>query len=378
MESRSLERKLLPTLEVFFGMMVRTLAPSPPTIKHGARTMSDMANQGLMREREGVVPNTLAIGYAVVGHAVALALLVSGPQLAVAAGVLLAAHTMVVAAYLIHEAAHYTLFRTPEANRRVGEVMGWICGAAYASFERIRHMHLRHHRDRADVTVFHYKRLLRGHGWLRRIVFALEWCHVPAVEVIMHVQLMVRPFVRAAEGHRRTRVLLVLLSRIGLFAGLYALSPVGLLGYALAYWLLLTTLNFFDAFHHTFDQYFTDDENAAVPMNGRDRAFEQANTYSNVISARYPWLNLLTLNFGYHNAHHERAAAPWYRLPALNAELFGAAPRELLPLSQLLRTFHRHRLHRVLDDDYGAVVGLGKGRADGFIGAHGVSFLTVV
>jgi fatty acid desaturase len=113
-------------------------------------------------------------------------------------------------------------------------------------------------------------------------------------------------------------------------------------------------------------------------MNGRDRAFEQANTYSNVVSARWPVLNLLTLNFGYHNAHHERAAIPWYRLPALHRELFGAGRRELLPLPALLKTFHRNRLRRVLDDDYGQVAAEGRGRADGFIGAHGVSFLTVV
>jgi fatty acid desaturase len=96
-----------------------------------------------------------------------------------------------------------------------------------------------------------------------------------------------------------------------------------------------------------------------------------------VISTRHPWLNLLTINFGYHNAHHERAATPWYALPALNRSLFGDSSRELLSLPELLRTHHRNRLKRVLDDDYGAV-GLGAGRADGFIGAHGVSFLTVV
>ena len=37
----------------------------------------------------------------------------------------------------------------------------------------------------------------------------------------------------------------------------------------------------------------------------RDREYEQMNTYSNVTSLRHPWLNLLLLNFPYHNAHHE-------------------------------------------------------------------------
>lgn len=340
--------------------------------------MRDTLPDRLMREREGLLPNTLAIGYAVAGHGAGLVLLTAGPWPLWAVGVALTAHSMVVAAYLVHEAAHYTLFRSPAANRRVGEAMAWLCGAAYASFDRIRHLHLRHHRDRADVTVFNYKRLLQRHTALRRAVYALEWCHLPAVELIMHLQVMLRPFVRPAEHPRRARVVAVGLSRGALFAALFALSPAALAGFALAWALMLTTLHFFDAFHHTFEQYFTDDEHATVPLNGRDRAYEQAHTYSNVISTRHPALNLLTLNFGYHNAHHERAAVPWYRLPALNAELFGAAPRELLPLRQLLRVFHRHCMARVLDDDYGAVTGLGPGRADGFIGAHGVSFLTVV
>ena len=195
--------------------------------------------------------------------------------------------------------------------------------------------------------------------------------------IALLLQLLVRPFVRSTERDRRVRVVVVLASRLALYAALFAASPWALGGYAIAYWLLLTTLNFFDAFHHTFPQYFTHDENVKVPMADRDRLYEQANTYSNVVSPRRPWLNLLTLNCGYHNAHHERAAVPWYRLPALHRELFGREPEGLLPLPELLRTFHRNRLRRVLDDDYGAV-GTGPGRADGFIGAHGVSFLTVV
>jgi len=136
-------------------------------------------------------------------------------------------------------------------------------------------------------------------------------------------------------------------------------------------------LNFFDAFHHTFDQYFVD-ENEPVEMGGRDRVYEQANTYSNLVSARFPLLNLLTLNFGYHNAHHEKAAAPWYRLPALHRELYGDAALSVMPLHELLRTWHRNRVRRVMAvDDYGAP-GQDGNRADSFIGAHGVSFLTVM
>jgi fatty acid desaturase len=328
------------------------------------------------REPEGAVPNTLALGYATFGWLASFALMAADDWYWNAAGVLLCAHTMVVAAYLIHEAAHYTLFASPAVNRIAGEAMSLVAGSAYASFERIRHMHLRHHRDRADVTCFDIRSFLSRRPIVRRLVCRLEWAYVPAVEIIMHLQVIVRPFLTASQRKHLPRMVAILALRTSLLAGLATASLKALLLYGMAYWLLLTTLNFFDAFHHTFEQYFADAD-APVPMNGRDRAYEQANTYSNVVSIRHPSLNLLTLNFGYHNAHHERAATPWYRLPALHGELFGQSASELMPLSQLLRTFHANRLRRVLEEGYGEV-GIGPNRADAYVGAHGVSFLTVV
>lgn len=328
------------------------------------------------REPAGVLPNSLALSYAVLGYVAGLVLMAQSGWVRPLVGVVLTTHAMVIAAYLIHEAAHYTLFARPGWNRAAGEAMSWIAGSAYASFERICHMHLRHHRDRADVTCFDYKAFLRARPALHRMIRGLEWAHVPAVEMLMHLQAMLRPWFDASQRHHRTRAIVVLTVRLALWLGLAWIAPRAALLYLLAYVGLLVVLNFFDAYHHTFEQYFVAAE-AAVPMEGRDRTYEQANTYSNVVSSRYPVLNLLTLNFGYHNAHHERAAEPWYRLPALNRELFGAATRELMPLAELLRTHHRHRLHRVMNEGYGTV-GDGPGRTDGYLGAHGVSFLTVV
>jgi len=346
-------------------------SPSPRHDRHAVTS-----SRFFWREPAGAIPNTLALGYAAIGYMVGFVLMAQPSWVLAAIGVLLTVHAMVIAAYLVHEAAHYTLFAAPAHNHIAGEAMSWIAGSAYASFERIRHMHLRHHRDRADVTCFDYKSFLRRRPVLRRLTYALEWMHIPAVEMLMHAQIILRPFMERSQRPYLPRAASVLVLRVALFAALAWGSVQAALLYLLAYALLLVVLNFFDAFHHTFDQYFVD-ALEQVPMNGRDRNYEQSNTYSNVVSARHPWLNLLTLNFGYHNAHHERAATPWYTLPALNRELFGNAPRELLPFVELIRTHHRNRLKRVLDDDYGSV-GSGKGRADGFIGAHGVSFLTVV
>jgi fatty acid desaturase len=322
----------------------------------------------------------LAVGYALAGYAGGFVLMVSSKVALNALGVLLCAHAMLIAAYLVHEAAHGTLVIGRSVNlqnRAVGELMSFVAGGSYASFERIRELHLCHHRERADVGRFDYKRWLRAApGWLRGLVYALEWAYVPAVEVLMHLQVLVRPFVERSQRHYLPRVLAVLLVRGSLLAGLGWLSPRALLLYFAAYGLLLTLLNFFDAFHHSYQQFFV----ASGPFSHAqrpDRAYERANTYSNLVSERHPGLNLLTLNFGYHNAHHERPGEPWYRLPSLHRQLFRGRPRELMPMRELLRTFHANRLRRILDDDYGAV-GAGPGRADGFVGAHGVSFLSVV
>jgi fatty acid desaturase len=85
------------------------------------------------------------------------------------------------------------------------------------------------------------------------------------------------------------------------------------------------------------------------------------------------------LNFGYHNAHHERPTAPWHRLPAFHRELYSDDYPQVTPVRELLRSFHINRVKRVLAQDYGQVQAPGTpGRADGFLGAVGVSFLTAV
>jgi hypothetical protein len=68
---------------------------------------------------------------------------------------------------------------------------------------------------------------------------------------------------------------------------------------------------------------------------------------------------------------------PWYRLPAYHRSLYGDAENGLLPVASLLRTWHCNRVRRVGADEYGAS-GEPIGTPDRFVGAHGVSFLTVV
>jgi hypothetical protein len=83
----------------------------------------------------------------------------------------------------------------------------------------------------------------------------------------------------------------------------------------------------------------------------------------------------LTLNFGYHNAHHLKPNAPWYRLPALHQEKFGNDDGQILPIVNLLKAYHRYRVPRILNADSGDI-GRAEARGLHFIGVDGVSFLT--
>ena len=105
----------------------------------------------LFREAEGVLPNSLALLWTSAAWAGSFALMATSSWTLRLLGVLLCTHAMLLAAYLVHEAAHHTLFAAARANRWAGEWMSFIAGSSYASFDRIRHLHLRHHRDRHDL-----------------------------------------------------------------------------------------------------------------------------------------------------------------------------------------------------------------------------------
>ena len=335
----------------------------------------------LYRYADGRVWNSLAIAYSVGGYLIGLGLLLTPFWLAKLGGLLLLAHAMIIGAYLIHEFAHGTIFSKPAHNALAGEVFSWMTGGCYADFQDLRRKHMRHHVDRADVITFDSKAFINSlPGWARKLILALEWAYIPAVELIMHFYVVLLPFISQSEKHRgrRGKVLTVLLIRTALFALLGWLSFSALVLYCVAWLIMVTVLRFADAYQHTYDAFAVLEEDGKIPADKlRDRAYEQLNTFSNVVSLRWPSLNLLLLNFAYHNAHHEKPVAPWYRLPKLHAELYGDAYRQVVPMSELLSSFHRHRVRRVLSDDYGEFVD-GPKRAENFYGAVGVSFLTAV
>lgn len=333
--------------------------------------------QAYFRDPQGLWPNLMAISYILLAYFGGWWALFQGGPVLMTLGVIALAHGMAIAAYLLHDCGHNAIFREVEHNTRLGRWLNVITGSNYGTYEDIRYKHMRHHVDNCELVAFDYRAWLNRHPRVRRVVYALEWLHIPAVELIMHAMLIAAPFVYPSRREQRGRVVRVTLVRAGLFALIAWFAPLAALGYVIAYLLFLVFLRFFDAFQHNYEIDYALDAQDFVPQHKGDRAYEERNTYTNLISTRWPWLNLLALNFSYHNAHHTRPTLAWHRLPALHAQLYeGRESPQQFGLWPQLVCFHRHRMARVMAEDYGdndVRETIHRGDA---VGINGLSFLT--
>ncbi len=340
-------------------------------MKWGIRAVGRL--RAMFHPKESPWPHVAAISYALAGYALAIFLLLQQGWLKNVAGVLLLTHSLVIGAYLVHECAHNTIFINNRLNAALGEILNWLNGACYGRYEDIRHKHFRHHVDRADVVALDFRpRLTQHHPHVLRVIQALEWAYIPAVDIMMHSLVLVLPFVLPQRKNRRLRALFVLTIRLTLFGVLAWLSLKALFLYALAYLLFMHIMRFMDVHQHTYIILETLEQPRGAEAKQFDRAFEYRNTFSNVVSIRHPWLNLLLLNFGFHNAHHARPTAPWFTLPRIHRDLFGDA-EYVLSFRALLASYHRHRVARVLNADDPEI---DISDTANFIGVVGVSFLT--
>lgn len=334
--------------------------------------------QSLLRHQDALIPTLGASLYAAAGWGAGLALLVLATHpVLLLIGTLLLAHGMVIAAYMMHECAHQAVFKKREHNALAGEAFSWMIGSCYNRFDQIRKKHMHHHVDNADIVAFDYRGWLLRHPVCLRLMRVLEWAYIPAVELMMHGMMILAPFVFESRRQDRSRVLAILAVRAGLFGLLAWFVPVAAALYVVAYVLFLTVLRFMDAFQHNYEFFDCLDDGGGSVHKG-DREYEQSHTFSNPVSMRYPWFNRVTLNFCYHNAHHEKPTVPWYRLPELHEEHFGAEHGQVIPFHRQLVAFHRQRVPRILSledesDSFRQRMHRGEG-----VGADGVSFLTAL
>lgn len=303
----------------------------------------------LLKEPDGLRYNGAAFAYAVAGYTAGFAgLFHASPAVSLPATLLLA-HAMTVAAYLVHECGHNLVFRRQRDNARLGNFLCWLCGACYGTFEDIRYKHFRHHVDNDDVVWFDYERFFREHPLALRVTRALEWCYVPAHDLIMHFIMIFTSFVIPERRNQRRRNVAVIAVRGAVYLALLLAFPKVALLYAVAYMLMITVLRFMDSVQHDYPYNTTLFTAARSPRRG-DAAWEQAHTFSNPHSLRCPRLNWLTLNFGFHNAHHADMHLPWYRLPEKHRAMYDDPARAVIPLGAQLKIFHRQRVRRIVDN----------------------------
>jgi fatty acid desaturase len=321
-----------------------------------------------------------ALLYAVAMYALGFAGLFATSWTVNALAAFVLAHGMIIAAYLVHECAHNLVFRRNRHNARLGRFLSWLCGAAYGTYEDMRYKHFRHHIDNDDVVWFDYDAFFGRHPLVTQVTRSLEWCYIPAHDLIMHGVMMLTSFVIPQRRDQRVRNVSVIAIRGGIFLALLVFVPKVALLYVVAYLLVIHVLRFMDSVQHDYGYNTTLFEYVDPPRKG-DTAWEQAHTFSNPLSLRSPKLNLLVLNFGYHNAHHADMNAPFFRLPALHEKLTGNDATRVVPFLAQLKLYHRNRVRRVCNeqpDDYpkgeAYLAAARTGRAA--IGGNAASFLT--
>lgn len=319
------------------------------------------------KHAEGLRYHGGAVGYALFAYVSGLIGLMSESWLVNTAGTLLLAHGMTIAAYMVHECAHQTVFVSNEDNTRLGRGLMWICGASYGTYEDIRYKHFRHHIDVDDVVWFDYDRFLRKHPLVLRITQVLEWSYIPAQDLMMHFIMVFTSFLIPKRRSQRKHNATMIAIRGGLYVMLVLLVPRAAILYAVAYMMMMTVLRFMDSLQHDYGYHLTLFSRSPGPRKG-DLVFEQEHTFSNPHTLRHERANWLTLNFGFHNAHHAQPTTPWWRLPELHRELYGVGPANVIPLLPQLAIFHRYRVERILG---GSAEGHDEGSEEGSEGADG-------
>lgn len=338
------------------------------------------ATTGFLKHRSGWRYYGAAVAYAIGGYGLGITGLFHESGLVNAGATLLLAHAMTIAAYLIHECGHNLVFHRGRDNARLGRMMSWLCGAAYGTYEDMRYKHFRHHVDNDDVVWFECDKFFEEHPITTKLIRLLEWFYIPAHDLMMHGVMVFTSFIIPQRRDQRLRNVSVILIRGGVFTVVALLFPQSALLYAVAYFMMIHVLRFMDSLQHDYPYSTTLFETSDAPHKG-DTEWEQEHTFSNTLSLRYPKLNWLTLNFGYHNAHHANMNLPFYQLPELHAELSGNDPAFVIPFRSQLRLYHRNRVSRIYNpQSKGYPKGIEYLRAaqsgTGAIGGNAASFLT--
>jgi fatty acid desaturase len=315
--------------------------------------------------------NAAALLYILLGYFGGITLLCLSSFWLNGLGTLLLTHGLVCSAYLAHDCMHSAVGKGRRLNVLFGNAMLWINGGCYYGFDRLALQHIAHHVQRVDSFTFDMvAAIAQQPRIIRQGILVLEWCYFPIVSFWARWRSLLTPFWDPAKRKEIPRIASLLLIRGTLYIILGIASLKALILYFLAYIAMITVLRWMDAFQHTYEAF---PPKSSLPK--RDRDYEQAHTFSPLLSSHFPWLNMLVLNFGYHNAHHALMTASWHHLPEIHAQFFLDSDRQTISLTQQLANYHRFRLKRLLFGQGEAVDQDGNFSLEHFFGAVDVSFL---
>ena len=299
--------------------------------------------------KDSLLYNGCALLYTITAYTLGIIGLFSQDILINIISIIVLAHGMIIAAYLVHECAHNLIFKKMLHNTYLGRILTWLCGASYGTYEDIRYKHFRHHVDNDDVVWFDYEDFFRKHPLILKITQILEWFYIPIHEIIMHIIMAFTSFIIEERRDQRRRNISVLLLRSSLFIFISLYFPVVALYYLVSYVIMMTVLRFMDSIQHDYSYNLTLFSNDRPERKGNSE-WEQEHTFSNPISMKIPVLNWLVLNFGFHNAHHSDMTVPWYQLQEKHKEMFGDNSRNHVPFLAQLKIFHKQRVNRIIDN----------------------------
>lgn len=281
--------------------------------------------------------NILVIIYTLTAYYGGIALLLFPSVWLNIVGTILVSHGLVYAAFLGHELLHGSVFKKRNLNELTALIIRWITGMCYVPFNQAAHGHIGHHLG--------IKSKSKGKGPLAVLlalpepvvvgVVILEWLYFPIISFLYIWWRNFFPFRQGQPWPQKLRVLLLMLARGIMFTVLGIISFKALSLYFFAYLIMITVVRFNQAFEHT--SSYTDDPESRISFT----------TFSPVISKKYSWLDMLVLNFSYHNAHHILMSCPWYHLPSLDRHIFQGHQEHHLAWVTLLQNYHRFRTTRL-------------------------------
>lgn len=299
----------------------------------------------MFRYTDAKIPNIILFGYM-------LLMVIGGTYLILhdnIIGVLLYAHCFVLMAYVAHDCMHDSLFVSEKVNDYIGIFFAGLIGGAYTPYKELKQKHLMHHSFRVDFVQMDFRIWMESHPVVKKIVYAMHRVYLPGAEILCHMLTIASPWMFDNLKDRRQFVIDIALGRLCFYLGLSIISWKLVFAYLAARVIAMQILALIDCHQHTFKTIDIDTKPGdIVKMEGysKSKQYEDEHTKSNLISTRFPWLNLLLLNFTYHNVHHKFPDAPWHQLPEKHKQFYEINTC-VIKFKDVLYNFHKHRLTRL-------------------------------